>query len=217
MSIDRAAFSGALRRAVALAVVAALGAGTVPARRADQASEQTIKNLQTALNGERNAHVRYLAFAQKADEENYGAVASLFRAAAASEEIHGNNHEAVLQKVGAAPEVKIETAVVQSTAKNLETAIAGESYEWQTMYPEFTRQARQDRYVPAIVTLQRAYATEEEHAKFFREALQKLDELKGSTARTYYVCMVCGFTTANLNFERCPNCLEPKDRYKAIS
>lgn len=217
MSIDRAAFSGAMRRAVALAVLAVFGAGIAPAKRADQASEQTIKNLQTALNGERNAHERYVAFDQKADEENYGAVASLFRAAAAAEEIHGNNHEAVLRKLGATPEIKIETVVVQSTAKNLETAIAGESYEWQTMYPEFTRQARQDRYVPAIVTLQQAYRTEKEHAKFFEEALENLDQLKGSSARTYYVCSVCGYTTKGLNFERCPNCLKPKDRYNAVS
>jgi rubrerythrin len=217
MPVDRTAVSVVVRKAVAVSVMAMLGMGVIPANAADQTSEQTIKNLQTALNGERNAHERYLAFAQKADEENYAAVASLFRATAAAEEIHGNNHDAVLRKLGVTPDVKIETPAVQSTAQNLETAIAGENYEWQTMYPEFTRQARQDRYVPAVITLQQAYRTEEEHAKFFDEARRSLDRLKGSSAKTYYVCSVCGYTVKDLNFERCPNCLKPKDRYNAVS
>lgn len=216
MPVERKRFSQ-MKKAVALSVMAAFGIGTVPVQGADQTSEQTVKNLQTALNGERNAHVRYLAFAQKADEENYAAVASLFRATAAAEEIHGNNHEAVLQKLGVTPQVNIEAPVVQSTAENLKAAITGENYEWQTMYPEFTQQARQDRYTPAVVTLQQAYRTEEEHAKFFQGTLQNLDQLKGSSARTYYVCSVCGFTVTDLNFARCPNCLKPKDRYNAVS
>ena len=217
MSFDRPALRAAMKKGVALVVAAAFATGTVPARRVDPVSEQTIKNLTAALNGERNAHARYVAFAQKADEEHYGAVASLFRAAAAAEEIHANNHQAVLSKLGVNPEVKIEDPAVQATAKNLETAISGENYEWQTMYPEFTRQARQDRYVPAVVTLQQAYRTEEEHAKLFQQALQSLDRQQGSAARTYYVCSVCGFTVTDLNFERCPNCLKPKDQYQAIS
>ena len=68
-----------------------------------------MKNLNVALNGERNAQAKYTAFAQKADQEGYGAVASLFRAAAAAEEIHGNNHEKALRKLGGTPDVKMET------------------------------------------------------------------------------------------------------------
>jgi len=35
-----------------------------------------------------NANARYLAFVKKADEKEFGAVASLFRAAEKAEEIH---------------------------------------------------------------------------------------------------------------------------------
>jgi len=215
--MSRVALSKTLRKATALAAVVLIGAATLPAAPSDQPSEQTIKNLQAALNGERNAHARYLAFAQKADEEHYGEVASLFRAAAASEEIHGNNHEAVLQKAGVTPEVTLETPDVQSTAENLQAAIKGENYEWQTMYPEFLNRAQQERYVPATVTFQEALGTEQEHARLYEHALKNLDQLKGSSARTYYVCGVCGFTTDELNFERCPNCLQPKERYSPVS
>lgn len=51
----------------------------------------TIKNLQAAYNGETNAHVRHLAFTQKAEQEGYKQVAILFRAAATAEIIHAAN------------------------------------------------------------------------------------------------------------------------------
>jgi rubrerythrin len=158
-----------------------------------------------------------MAFAQKADEEGYGAVASLLRATGAAEEVHGNNHESTIQKLGATPNVSMEAPTVKSTRENLEAAIKGENYEFQKMYPEFVAQARRDAYVPAIVTLTQAQNTEVEHARLFADALKNLDGLKGSTARTYYVCTVCGFTTVDLNFAKCKNCFKPKEKYKAVS
>ena len=206
-----------VRSTMAIALALGLGVGTLPAKPSDAVSRQTMKNLKAALNGERNAHEKYLAFAQKADEEGYGAVASLFRAAAASEEVHGNSHEQTIQKLGGTTEVQMEAPVVKSTAENLQASISGESYEQTDMYPAFITQARLDRYVPAIVTFENALRTETEHAKFFSEALKNLDSLKGSGPRTYYVCAVCGFTTIDLNFNKCPSCFKPKDRYKAVS
>ena len=111
----------------------------------------------------------------------------------------------------------METPTVKSTAENLQAAISGESHERKTMYPEFIQQAREDRYAPAIVTFEQAMRTEEEHAKFFEEALRYLDKLKGSSARTYYVCAVCGYTETEFNFDKCINCFKPKSRYKAVS
>ena len=111
----------------------------------------------------------------------------------------------------------METPTVNSTRENLQAAISGETHEYKTMYPGFVNQARQGRYLPAITTFEEAMRTEEVHAKLYEEVLRDLDKLKGSAARTYYVCSVCGFTTTDLNFEKCVNCLKPKDRYKAVS
>jgi rubrerythrin len=205
------------RGALALALTAGL-VGWVPlAKPADEQSPQTVKNLNTALAGERNAHAKYLEFAKKADEEGYGAIGSLFRAAAAAEEIHGTNHEKAMRKMGGNPDLKMETPVVGTTRENLEAAIAGETHERKTMYPDFVHQARVDRSVAAIVTFEQAMRTEEEHAKLFEEALRDIDKLKGSGPRTYYVCSVCGYTTTDLNFDKCLNCFKPKDRYKPVS
>ena len=205
------------KKILALTLAVGLVGWAVPARSADTEAAPTAKNLNTALNGERNAHARYLEFAKKADQEGYGAVASLFRAAAAAEEVHGDNHEKALRKLGGTPDVKMEAPAVNSTRENLEAAISGESHEWKTMYPNFVREARQDRAVAGIVTFEQALKTEEQHEKLFEEALRDLDKLKGSGPRTYYVCSVCGYTTTDLNFEKCLNCFKPKDNYQPVS
>jgi rubrerythrin len=213
----RSKVHGVRRKILAVTAAVGLGSWGVPARAAGAESTRTTANLNTALNGERNAHSRYLAFAQKADEEGYGAVASLFRAAAFAEEVHGNNHEKALRTLGGNPEAKLETPVVNSTRQNLEAAISGETREYKSMYPEFVNEARQGRYVPAVVTFEEALRTEEVHAKLYEQALRDLDNLKGSGPRSYYVCTVCGYTTTNLDFEKCANCLKPKDRYKPVN
>jgi rubrerythrin len=181
------------------------------------ASTSTVlDNLQTAFNGESNAHARYLEFASKADQEGYGSVASLFRAAARAEEIHAANHAVVIRKMGGTPEAKIEKPMVKSTAENLVAAIQGETYERDVMYPEFLKQARAERNVDAIQTFKYAKSAETEHARLYTEVSSNLNQLKGATV-SYYVCTVCGFTTTKLDFEKCPSCFNPKDKYVAVS
>lgn len=183
----------------------------------DAGTTATVANLQTAFNGESNAHARYLAFAKKADAEGYGEVASLFRAAAKAEEIHANNHAAVIKKLGGKPEAKIDTPEVKTTKENLEAAIKGESYERDTMYPQFLKQAREVRNTDAIQTLNYAKTAEAEHAKLYTAALKALDKSKGTLAKNYYVCGVCGYTVEKITFTKCPSSFTPVDKYETIS
>ncbi len=190
---------------------------TAVAFAADDGKTATLANLQTAFNGESNAHARYLAFAKKADTEGYGEVASLFRAAAKAEEIHANNHAAVIKKLGGKPEAKLETPDVKTTKENLEAAIKGESYERDTMYPQFLKQAREVRNTDAIQTFNFAKTAEAEHAKLYTAALKNLDKSKGTKAKNYYVCGVCGYTVEKIDFAKCPSCFSPKEKYETVS
>ena len=183
------------------------------------AASKTRDNLQTAYRGENNAHARYLAFAEKADQEQYGEIASLFRAAARAESIHAANHAAVIKQLGGTPEVKIETPGVKSTRENLETAIKGESFERDTMYPEFLKQARAEKKNKreAVRTLNLAQMAEAEHARLYTDALNNLEKLKNSKAKKYFVCTVCGFTSAKPEFSKCPSCFSHKDKFESVS
>ncbi len=180
------------------------------------ASASTLDNLQAAYNGESNAHVRYLAFAKKADEEGYAAVANLFRATARAEEIHAGNHAEVIKAMGATPKAKIEQPEVKSTAENLKAAIAGESYERDKMYPEFIAKAKADGNTKAIRTFTYARAVEAGHAKLYKEALDNLPAWKVDN-RDFYVCTVCGNTVTKIDFKKCPVCHNPKEKYVQVS
>lgn len=56
----------------------------------------TQDNLKEAFAGESQANRKYLAFADKADQEGYKQVAKLFRAAADAETVHARNHLRVM-------------------------------------------------------------------------------------------------------------------------
>jgi rubrerythrin len=187
-----------LRNILCTGVVLFAGARLVSAA----ASDSTLKNLQAAFNGESNARARYLAFAKKADKEGYGSVASLFRAAARAEEIHLNNHAAVIKKLGAEPRADIKKPVVATTKSNLvKSASKGEAYERDTMYPRFIKQAKSEGNQDAVQSFEYAREAEAEHFKLFTAAAHSLR--KGET-RDYYVCTVSGYTMAELDTTKCP-------------
>jgi rubrerythrin len=175
----------------------------------------TIANLQAAFQGESNASARYAEFAKKADEDGYLAIASLFRAASKAEEFHARNHAEVLRLMNAEPKAFIEQTDVKSTAENLQTAIEGEIYERDVMYPQFLEDAKKNGETDAMRTFLYALKTEAEHANLFDEAFREMDSMRDP--KTWYVCQVCGWTVAKLNFLKCLVCGHSKEDYVAIS
>jgi rubrerythrin len=174
------------------------------ATHAADASNKTLQNLQSAYNGESNAHAKYLEFAKQADSEGYGKVASLFRAAAAAEQIHLTCEAAVIREMDATPQADVKAATVKSTKQNLEdSANKGEAYERDTMYPRFIKQARTDGNKEAAQCFTWAREAEAEHFNLFTAAARNLDKMKGGP-ETYYVCSEGGYTMAKLNAAKCP-------------
>lgn len=167
--------------------------------------KSTLENLQTAFEGESNAHARYLAFAQKADEEGYGKAASLFRAAARAEQIHFEWHSKLIKEMGGTPSAKMETPMVKTTAENLQAAYDGEMYESTKMYPEFLAKAEKDKAGEATDAFEDAGKAEAVHASLYREAMQDLKSWKGKGS-AFYVCPTCGNVVERTNFMRCPIC-----------
>ncbi len=181
------------------------------------AAATTLDHLQEAYNGESNANAKYLAFARKADAEGYAAVASLFRAAARAEEIHAANHAAVIAKMGARPSASVKLPEIGSTADNLKVAVEGESYERDTMYPQFVKDARAAGDAAAVRSFNFALAAEGEHANLYGDAAARLPTLKSAQGATYLVCSVCGKTVLKIDFAKCPVCFSPTDKYVTVS
>ena len=177
------------------------------------AQSQTALNLQAAYTAESNAYVRYLAFAERAQENEYGEAASLFRAAACAEHIHLKNLAAVMRQMGYEPVIRIDTPVVKTTAANLRTsAQVGEAYERDVQYPEFIKAARAEGNEGAVRVFQHTMTAEAQHAKLFKTALSNLHRMD-MTNRVYYVCSMCGYT-AERAAKPCPGCGHPEPAYE---
>src|SRR5512145_2561980 len=104
---------------------------------------KTEENLKDAFAGESQANRKYLAFAAKADQEGYKQAAKLFRAAAEAETVHAHNHLRELKGI-------------KSTKENLMEAVAGETHEFKSMYPEMIEEAKQSGNQSALRSFQLA-------------------------------------------------------------
>jgi len=163
---------------------------------------KSTDDLKAAFAGESQANRKYLAFAKKADEEGFPQAAKLFRAAAHAETVHAMNHFKALGDI-------------QSTAENLQTAIAGENYESVSMYPGFVKDAEAEGDKKALRSFTWALEVEKVHEALYRGALEKLG--KDASTEDYYVCPVCGYTHFASAPDKCPVCGALGSKFERIS
>jgi rubrerythrin len=155
---------------------------------------KTRENHLKAFAGESMANHKYLAFAQKAEEEGHQGIADLFRARAEQETSHALEHARRLD-------------MIKTTKENIEAAISGETDEYSEMYPRFAQEAREEGDEDSARFFQALAEIEEYHAQDFFKALQKLEgkQLK-------WRCDVCGnVLTEDEPPERCPVCGAAKE------
>ena len=151
---------------------------------------KTKQFLKDAFAGESQANRKYLAFASAADKEGYPQVAKLFRAAAEAETIHAHNHLRALKGI-------------RSTKENLTEAIAGETHEFQKMYPEMIEAAKVEGDKEAERSFRYANEVEKVHAQLYQKLL---DNMEVKELYPYYVCPICGYTSEKEPPDTCPIC-----------
>jgi rubrerythrin len=179
---------------------------------------KNFENMQAAFKGETTASAKYAEYSKKAETEGYHEIAMLFKAASTSEKIHANNHKAVLEDAGKqVPLIKPEFSV-NSTKENLKDAIAGESYEISTMYPEFITNANYAGNQLSLISLNYAYKTEQKHKPLYEKALAALENnTVKSLATDYFVCPTCGNTYDNAAPKRCGISMTSGEKFIKIS
>ena len=123
----------------------------------------TIKNLESALAGESQAHIKYRYFAKIAREEGYEDVAKHFEHTADQELLHAWGHLELL--IGK-----------PNTRECLEMAIEGETYEFTTMYPDFKRAAELEGNTKAVFEANHQIEESKEHAEQFAAVLAKAEK-----------------------------------------
>jgi rubrerythrin len=153
----------------------------------------TIENVKEALAGESQANRKYQAFSDKAAEEGFKSVATLFKAASEAEAIHAKK---LLKVLGA----------IDITAKNLEASIEGETHEFTTMYPEFIKAAETEKRSDAVLAFTHAMKAEEVHAGLYKKALAAIKAGSDLSREKVFLCPVCGNIETGKLPDKCPIC-----------
>jgi rubrerythrin len=131
---------------------------------------KTEGNLKEAFAGESQANRRYLYFAKVADVEGFPEVAGHFRDTAEGETGHAHGHLDWLKAVGDPATGK----PIGDSKKNLESAIAGETYEYTEMYPGMAKTAREEGFAEIAEWFETLARAEKSHAGRFTKALDSI-------------------------------------------
>ncbi|MEM3204471.1 MAG: rubrerythrin family protein [Saccharolobus sp.] len=136
---------------------------------------KTAVNLKNAFCGEAMANRRYLYFAKRADEEGYPEIAALLRSIGEGETAHAFGHLDFIRQGGLGDPATDKP--IGTLEQMLESAIAGETYEWTQMYPGYAKVAREEGFNEIAEWFETLARAEKSHAEKFTNAL---NQLKGS-------------------------------------
>ncbi len=162
---------------------------------------ETEKNLHTALSAESQAYLRYLWFAQKAKNDGYVEISQLFETTANNEREHA---EIWFQYLGG----------WSGTERNLDAAASGEKFEWNTMYSDFEKKAREEGFDAIADLFARVASIEKEHENNYRTAMEQIKNNEcfyDTKASTKWICINCGYVVVGQEPPKvCPTCSHPQ-------
>jgi rubrerythrin len=163
-----------------------------------------MENAKEALAGESQANRKYLAFSEKAAEEGFRNVATLFKAASEAEAIHAKKLLKVL-------------SAVSTTEKNLEAGFAGETHEYTAMYPDFVKGAEAEKRTDALLAFTYAMKAEEVHAGLYKKALAAVKAGQDIGREKIFLCPVCGNIEIGKVPDKCPICAVFGKQFREIT
>ena len=161
--------------------------------------------LMKAFAGESMARNKYEYFAKIAQKEGYRDIAEHFQRAANNEKMHAKLELKAYNVLNYDKEFG-------NTSENLQYAIDGESYENLTMYPDFSKVAKDEGHSVIAKMLALIGKVEIEHENMYRMLKQRLDSGKEhvSDEEEEWICEECGHIHRGKKaLKVCPVCKHP--------
>lgn len=161
--------------------------------------------LMKAFAGESMARNKYEYFAKVAQKEGYRDIAEHFQRAANNEKMHAKLELKAYNVLNYDKEFG-------NTSENLQYAIDGESYENLTMYPDFSKVAKDEGHAEISKMLALIGKVEIEHENMYRMLKQRLDSGKEhvSDEEEEWICEECGHIHRGKKaLKVCPVCKHP--------
>ena len=180
----------------------------------------TIKNLTKAFIGESQARNRYVMFAKVAKKEGYEQISAIFTETANQEEEHAKQLFKMINELKKESnedlnEIKVETSaptILGNTLENLKSAIAGEKYEHESMYPDFANLAEKEGLLAISNRLKAIGIAENHHEERYKKLLSELEAetIFKKDQETSWICRKCGYQhKGNTPADVCPSCSHP--------
>jgi rubrerythrin len=188
--------------------------------------KKTVENLTKAFIGESMARNRYTFYASTARKEGYEQIAEIFLMTADNENEHAEWLMKMLQQLKPAEkfeEVKVEAGaptVWATTLENLKATIAGETYEFTEMYPEFARVAKEEGYKDISGRLKSIATAEKHHGDRYAKLLAEVEAgtVFKKAEPVWWYCQKCGYMHFGVEPpERCPACDHERSYYRTMN
>jgi rubrerythrin len=180
--------------------------------------DMTADNLRSAFGGESMAHMRYLVWAERAEQEKLPNVARLFRAISRAEQSHASGHFRAMGKVaGPFPVTAGGGFGYGTTSENLQGAMEGELFEVNEMYPAYLEVARAQGEQAAERSMAYAVEAEKIHAAMYKRAKDAVDAGNDVALGDVSICPVCGYTHEGPMPDKCPICNVAASRFTVFS
>ena len=166
---------------------------------------KTEENLHTALSGESQAYLRYRWFEKKARQDGFVEIAEIFSETANNEKEHA---EIWFKYLGG----------WSSTEKNLDAAAKGEHFEWESMYADFAKTAREEGFGQIAVLFDNVAAIEKRHEERYREfynSVKNGNVFTSDDSQTKWICLNCGHVATGKEPPKiCPTCSVDQGYFK---
>lgn len=179
--------------------------------------KKTLVNLAQAFVGESQARNRYTMFASKARKEWYLQIATIFEETAEQEKEHASRFMkmflAIKEKEWLDMEIQaVETEVfvkLWSTLENLGYAVAGETHEFEQLYPMFAKVALEEWYPEVAVRIKAIMNAEMHHAERYQKLHTQIknETIRNKSEEIEWICTKCGHTHKGKKPPKaCPSC-----------
>lgn len=183
--------------------------------------QKTLENLTKAFIWESQARNRYDIYAKIAKKEWYEQISDIFKITADNERVHAKNLFRMIQELKKdESDIVVEAGACTThwdTIENLKSAIAGESYENTTMYPEFAQIAREEWLEVVAIKLESIGKAEVHHEERFKNLLKALEDgtIFKKSDDTVWLCRECGYIHIGPTPpEKCPSCDHPHNYFQ---
>jgi len=178
--------------------------------------KKTQENLLKAFAGESMARNKYTFYAQQARKEGLEWIARVFEETADNERAHAEREFQFIEG-----EVKtldnLAIGKIGKTLENLKAAAAGERGEWEGMYPEFEKAAREEGEEKIADVFKEIGEVEEKHEERYLKLAEKMEKgelFKSEDEKTEWKCLNCGYVHHGKKAPTvCPACAKPQGFY----